>query len=145
MPSWKLALREDRKSPQTIDAYTTGARLFLDRCDKNGHTPALDRNLVRVWVTHLLAGGAAPATARSRQMALKWFSAWLVDEGETDTDPLRDLKPPKLDTSVVNRLTDDDCARLIKVCQGKLFIDRRDEAIARLMLETGLRAGESSG
>jgi hypothetical protein len=29
LPSWKLALRADRKSPQTLDAYTTGVRLFL--------------------------------------------------------------------------------------------------------------------
>ena len=51
-----------------------------------------------------------------------------------------DLAPPKLDTTVVERLSDEQCAGLIKACQGKLFIDRRDEAIARLMIETGMRA-----
>jgi len=142
LPSWKLALLADRKSPQTIDSYTTGVRLFLQWCDQHGHAAALDRNMVRSWIADLLDGGAAPATARSRQMSLKRFSAWLVEEGEMDSDPLRDLKPPKLDTKVIERLTDDECARLVKACQGKLFIDRRDEAIARLMIETGLRAGE---
>ena len=73
------------------------------------------------------------------------ISAWLVEEDLVDADPLRDLTPPKLDTTVVERLSDDECAGLIKACQGKGFIDRRDEAIARLMIETGMRAREVIG
>jgi integrase len=34
---------------------------------------------------------------------------------------------------------------LIKVCTGKSFVDRRDEAIVRLMVETGMRCGEVLG
>ncbi len=142
LPSWKLALQADRKSRQTVEASTTGVRLFLEWCEQNGHPPALDRTLVRTWVTSLLDGGAAPATARTRQMALKRYSAWLLEEDETDSDPIRDLKPPRLDVKVVEGLTDAECAALIQACQGKDFIDRRDEAIARLLIETGMRAGE---
>lgn len=145
LPSWKLALQADRKSRQTVDAYTTGVRLFLEWCAAHGHAPALDRTTVRTWVTSLLDGGAAPATARTRQMALKRFSAWLLDEGEIDVDPIRDVKPPKLDVKVVEGLTDEQCAALVKACQGREFIDRRDEAVARLLIETGMRAGEVLG
>lgn len=145
LPSWTLALQADRKSRQTVDAYTTGVRLFLRWCESNGHPPVLDRTLVRSWVTDLLDGGAAPATARSRQMSLKRYSAWLLEEDETDTDLIRDIKPPKLDAKVVQGLTDDQCAALVKACQGKEFIDRRDEAVARLLIETGMRAGEVLG
>ena len=110
LPSWKLALTADRKSPQTIDAYTTGVRLFLSWCAERGHDAVLERHQVRGWVSDLLAAGAAPATARTRQMALKRFSAWLVAEDLADADPLRELAPPKLDATVVERLTDDECA-----------------------------------
>ena len=82
--------------------------------------PRWTAHLVRGWVTDLLAGGAAPATARTRQMALKRFSAWLVDEDELDADPLRDLAPPKLDTTVIERLTDDECAGLIEGVPGQV-------------------------
>jgi site-specific recombinase XerD len=75
-------------------------------------------------------------------MALRRYGAWLADEGEIDGNPLQDLKPPKLDTKVTDALTDDELKRLIKACSGKDLIDRRDEAIVRLMSETGLRAGE---
>lgn len=143
--SWVLALKADRKSPATIESYLIGLRLFLDWCDQHGHTAAVDRGLVRAWVADLLANGAEPATARARQMALKRFSAWLEEEGEIDRDDLATLRPPKMDVKVVNRLTDEQCAAFIKACQGRLFIDRRDEAIVRLLLETGLRAGEALG
>jgi site-specific recombinase XerD len=145
MASWKLSLRADRKSPQTIDAYLIGVRLFLEWCEKNDRTPALDRNLVREWVSHLLDSGAAPATARSRQMALKRFAAWALEEGEIDTNELASLKPPKLDTKVVECLTEGQLGDLVKACSGREFIDRRDEAIVRLMAETGMRAGELLG
>ena len=50
-------------------------RLFLECCEDKGHTPVLQRPVVRTWVKELLDGGAAPATARTRQMALKRYSA----------------------------------------------------------------------
>ena len=46
---------------------------------------------------------------------------------------------------MVEGLTDQQCADLVKACQGKEFIDRRDEAVARLLIETGMRAGEVLG
>lgn len=145
LPSWKLALQADRKSRQTVDAYTTGVRLFLEWCADTGAAPVLDRTTVRTWVTALLDGGAAPATARTRQMALKRYSAWLREEDEIEVDRIRDLAPPKLDVKVVEGLTDEQCAALVKACQGKEFIDRRDEAVTRLLVETGMRAGELLG
>ncbi|ORW51373.1 recombinase XerD [Mycobacterium paraense] len=89
--------------------------------------------------------GAEGNTARSRDLALKRYAAWLVDEGELSVNPLLGLKPPKADHKVVNALTDDELKRLIKACNGKSFQDRRDEAIVRLMAETGMRASEVIG
>ena len=143
LPSWIVSLKADRKSAQTIDSYKRGVRLFIEWCQANDLTPALDRPTVRAWVAHLLAQGAEPNTARSRQMALKRYSAWLEEEEEIDRDDLAALKPPKLDVKVVDRLTDEQCGALVKACAGKEFIDRRDEAVLRLMLESGLRAGEA--
>lgn len=140
--SWQLQLRAERKSPQTIKAYGDGVRLFLAWCERSGTPPALDRRTVSAWIAHLLDTGAEPATARSRQLALRRFSAWLAEEGETARDELVGLKPPKLDSKVVDALTDEQLAALIKACAGKGFRDRRDEAIVRMMAETGVRSEE---
>lgn len=145
LPSWELALRAERKAPQTIKGYGDGVRSFLRWCAEQGHSPALDRTLAKMWVADLLDAGAEPATARARQLGLRRFAVWLEEEGEIDQDPLLGLKAPKLDQKVTESLTDDELRRLIKACVGKEFRDRRDEAIVRMMAETGMRAGEVVG
>lgn len=79
---------------------------------------------------------------RSRQLGIRRFSAWLVEEGEIDADGLLGLKVPKLDTKVYQPLTDVQIKALLKACAGTEMRDRRDEAIVRFMVETGARAGE---
>lgn len=140
--SWELALRSDRKSRETIKSYLAGVNQFLAWCAAEGQAPELTKPLVRAFVAHLLEHGAEPATARARQLSLRRFSAWLEEEGEIDTDPLLGLKAPKLDTKVTQCLDDEQVRALIKACAGKELRDRRDEALVRLMVETGMRAGE---
>lgn len=143
--SWTLHLRAERKSPQTIKSYTDGVRLFLAWCARTGTDPHLSRRTVSAFTADLLDADAAPATARNRQLALRRFSAWLTEEGELERDDLLGVKPPKLDAKVVPSLDEDQLAALIKACVGKEFRDRRDEAIVRLMAETGLRSEEVIG
>ena len=145
LPSWELSMRAERKSASTITNYARGVRSFLRWCADNGHSPALDKTLAKMWVADLLDAGAEPATATARQLGLRRFSAWLEDEGEIPDDPLLGLRSPKIDKKVTDSLTDDELRRLIKACAGKDFRDRRDEAIVRLMAETGMRAGEVVG
>jgi site-specific recombinase XerD len=142
LPSWQLALRAERKSPATLATYSEGVRGFLRWCANTGTTPQLTKATVQAFTAGLLESGAEAATARTRHMALRRFAAWLADEGELDANPLLGVKPPKLDTKVTEALTDDELKRLIKACSGKDLVDRRDDAIVRLMAETGLRAGE---
>lgn len=145
LPSWQLALRAERKSPATIASYTEGVNAFLRWAERVGTAPEITKTTVQAFTADLLDAGAEAATARARHMALRRFAAWLADEGEIDENPLLNVKPPKLDAKVVDALSDDQLRRLIKACEGKRLIDRRDEAIVRLMAETGLRAGELIG
>jgi site-specific recombinase XerD len=141
--SWELALRAERKSPQTVKSYGDGVRRFLAWCHERSREPALDRATVAAFIADLLDQGAEATTARSRQLALRRFSAWLAEEGEIPRDELVGAKPPKIDAKIVEPLSDDQLRALLKACLGlDPFRDRRDEAIVRIMLETGLRAGE---
>jgi site-specific recombinase XerD len=142
LSSWKLAMRAERKSPATIASYTEGVLAFLRWAKAADVAPQITKYTVQAFTADLLDSGAQAATARSRHMALRRFAAWLAEEGELDANPLLGVKPPKLDNKVVEALSDDQLRLLIKACAGKEFIDRRDEAIVRLMVETGLRAGE---
>ena len=145
LPSWHLALRAERKAAGTIKTYSDGITAFLRWCEAAGTPAELTKTTVQAFIADLLANGAEAATARARQLALKRFVAWLVDEGELDADPLLGMNQPQLDRKVVEALTDDELRGLIKACQGKSLKDRRDEALVRLMAETGMRAGEVIG
>jgi len=142
LPSWQLAMRAERKSPATVVSYTEGVLAFLRWSKAASVTPEITKSTVQAFTADLLDAGAQAATARTRHMALRRFAAWLAEEGELDANPLLGVKPPKLDSKVVDALTDEQLRLLIKACAGKGLIDRRDEAIVRLMAETGLRAGE---
>jgi site-specific recombinase XerD len=145
LPSWQLAMRAERKSDRTIKSYTEGVQVFLKWCESTGTKPELTMTTVQTYIADVLDRGAEAATALARQKALRRYAVWLADEGELDTNPLLGLKSPKQDRKVAEPLTDDELRRLIKACQGKTLRDRRDEAIVRLMAETGLRAGEVVG
>lgn len=67
------------------------------------------------------------------------FAAWLADEQEIDHDPFLDLTPPKIDTKVVERLTNEELRLMLKACAGDQLHDCRDEVRLRLLLETGMR------
>lgn len=142
LDSWLVALRSERRAPATLVAYERGVRQFIDWCAATGHPPDIERDAARQWIADLLDRGMEPTTARARQSALKRFSKWLVEEGERPGDPLLGLKPPRLDTKLVEPFTDDELRRLVATCKPGEFTDRRDEAILRLFLETGMRAGE---
>ncbi|MFF1725633.1 tyrosine-type recombinase/integrase [Streptomyces sviceus] len=142
LDSWVIHLAAERKSAQTLKTYGDGVRAFLRWAAATATPPVLDRPTVNAFVAALIEGGAESSTARSRQLSLRRFSAWLADEGEIDTDQLQNLKPPKLDVKVVDALNDDQLRALLKACAGPDLRDRRDAAIIRLMAETGARAGE---
>jgi site-specific recombinase XerD len=135
-------MRAERKSPATVTSYTEGVLGFLRWSEAANVAPEITKATVQAFTADLLHAGAQAATARTRHMALRRFAAWLAEEGELEANPLLGVKPPKLDQKVVDALTDEQLRLLIKACSGKELIDRRDEAIVRLMAETGLRAGE---
>lgn len=146
--SWLLSLRADRKSPQTIKAYSDGVRFYRSWCAGQGADP-LVRSSLREWVAELLEAGAQPSTARARQLAVRRFTAWLAEEGEIPADPFLGVKAPKLDSKVIEPLSDDELRALLRACAppkgatpAETLRHRRDEAILRFMLETGTRAGE---
>lgn len=145
LESWIIHLRAERKSPGTLRAYRTGVEAYLDWCTAEGLPEVLDRGQVRAWVTSLLDAGAAPGTANVRLSAVKIFGRWLVAEDELDVDPLAGIRPPKPDEDMIHPLTEPEIKALLATCKGTELRDKRDEAIVRFILETGVRAAECIG
>jgi site-specific recombinase XerD len=145
LDSWVVHLQAENRAQRTIKVYSTGLRQYRQYCVDNGLPEELDRKTVRAWIASLMEAGLEPATADVRLTAVKRYAAWLYDEDETDTNILLGLKAPKLGQKIVRPLSLDDIRALLAACRGKDLLARRDEAVIRLMLDTGLRAGELCG
>jgi site-specific recombinase XerD len=143
LSSWEINLLAENKSPTTITSYLRGVRLYLEWCERNEHAVELTRVQIQQYAAELIAAGKEANTVRLRLASLRQFARWLIAEGELPDDPLVGLKPPKIPTKLVHGLSDEQLRALLKACKGPSFRDKRDEAIVRLMAETGLRASET--
>lgn len=152
VPSWVIHLRAERKTDGTIDTYLKGIRAYLAWCEEQA-VPAVDRGSLKMWTTTLLGAGATASTARTRMMPVRYFVAWLVEEGEVEVNPFLGMKPPQLDQPVIPVLGEEQLRAMAAACAPPAgqrtglssLRHRRDEAIIRLLLETGVRAGECLG
>lgn len=145
--SWELHLRTERKSPATIDNYTSAVVRLTDYLDAQGmltDVTKLTREHVEAFIVHLL-DTRSPATAVNRYKALQQFFRWLDDEGEIDNSPMAKMSPPKLDEPEVPVVSLEDLRKLLDVCKGNTFEDRRDTALIRLMFDSGARLAEIAG
>jgi hypothetical protein len=86
-----------------------------------------------------------PLTALNRYRGLQAFFKWAVAEGELDACPMAGMNPPQIPDEPPPVLTDEELRRLLKSCEGRDFTDRRDAAILRLFLDTGVRVAEAAG
>jgi integrase len=104
----------------------------------------LTRKHVELFIADQLARWK-PATANNRYRGLQAFFAWAVAEGELEASPMAGMRPPQIPEVPVPVLTEDQLRRLLKACDGRDFAARRDTAIIRLLIDTGLRRGECAG
>ena len=92
-----------------------------------------------------LLGAHAASTAAVWFKSLQQLYGWLTAEEWIETDPMARLRPPKPTEKPVPVLSDNQLKTLLGACAGKEFADRRDEAIVRLFVDTGMRVSEMCG
>ena len=147
---WRLALTSERKSPATVALYLDAVGRYLDWA-KTRDLPPMLRTSLQTWITDMLHTGRSPSTARIRQQAVRRYAAWLHAVGYLDAAPFQGMTSPKLDQPVVDPLTVPQVRALLQTCWMDTAVDGdetrplrhvRDEAIIRLMAETGIRLSE---
>jgi site-specific recombinase XerD len=73
------------------------------------------------------------------------FFGYLLEEGEIGTHPMVHIRPPKVPEQPVPVLTEDQVRALLATTKGRGFLEVRDAAILRLLIDTGLRRAELTG
>ncbi len=92
-----------------------------------------------------LTDRASAATVAKHYRSLQQLFRWLVEDGEIPRSPMERMRPLAVPEQPVPVFTDDELGRLLAAAKGNTFENRRDTAILRLLIDTGVRAGEITG
>ena len=148
LESWGLSLYD--KAPRTQKHYRDEVQRFAAWLTANGRPAsapgdllAVRRQDVEAWLGAQRAAGIAQATMRNRWIALKNLYRWATAEGEVQENPIDRVNVAKPNPPAPDVLPEADLKRLLKACQGQDFYARRDLALVRIMLATGLRVSEA--
>ena len=87
-------------------------------------------------------GGLSPYTIHGYVRALKAFSSWLHEEGFTRQNTLVRLKRPKLPQPMIEILSDQEIADIVRTTNPACFLGARQHLMVLLLLDTGIRASE---
>jgi site-specific recombinase XerD len=146
--SWKLALEAERRAVRTVEQYEASLRLFNGWLVDHGRTTQADKvtaDDIREYASAELKAGKRPATVQTRLKALRVFFGWLVAEAELARSPMENVKPISIPEEPADVLTDTEITRLLKALEGQSFEQRRDLAIVRTFIDTGMRRSELAG
>ncbi len=134
----KLGLYERWLGPTAClaDVSITNVRSFIvelqERTTKNVNN--------KHWL--IKEGKLSSSYVQSFARALRAFATWLMEDGFTETNVLRTLKPPKIQQKVKEVLTDEEVQRLVAVFDQDEPFGARGFAMIWTLLDCGLRAAE---
>jgi site-specific recombinase XerD len=141
--SFTRSLRNANRSQRTIDSYMEAARLLAAFRPGMG-LDRMTRDDVEAFMTDQLAR-LRPTSAAVRFRALRRLYNWMVDEEILAVSPMAKMTQPQVPEQPVPILTEPDLTALLRVTSGKGFEQRRDHAIIRLFIDTGIRLHEMVG
>jgi site-specific recombinase XerD len=144
--SWRLDVEAKDLAASTVDAYGEALRELDEYLASQGlpcEVMAITRQDMQAFLRHLRDDRhLASTTRRTKFAALNVFFNWCLREGEVNLSPLAGVEPPKVVVQPVSVLTNEQIEALFVTCTGAAFIDRRDLAILRVMVATGMRRTE---
>jgi site-specific recombinase XerD len=164
---YRRSLARRGRSTQTESIYRKAFENFWRWHDQQGLPPdpaTVDSNIVNRWADALATMPATnngrvstvvdpatgdrvpkmlePSTRRLLWRNLRPFFSWYAREFDTD-NPFHRADPPGDDRpSPVPIVKVDDLRALLAVCSGRDFRSRRDNALIRVLIDTGARLGE---
>jgi integrase/recombinase XerC len=143
--SFRRHLPARNLSPKTERTYTDAAVLFGGFLTREGlpiALPAIRREHVEAFISDQLRR-YRPTTAHNRYRSLQAFFKWAVEEEMIETWPMARMKPPIVGEQLPPMLNDDQIRALLRSCaEDHTFAGRRDEALIRVLLDSGARRAE---
>jgi site-specific recombinase XerD len=145
--SFQRSLLAQNKSPKTVKSYMEAVRLldrYLNQQGMPNKLTSVGRDHIEAFIADQLDQWR-PATANNRYRSLQQFFKWAQEEGEIKASPMTNMKPPHVPEEPAPVISLEQLRRLLRNCEGRDFMDRRDMAIIRLLIDIGARRSELAG
>lgn len=140
-------LAAENRSPSTRVTYAAAIDLLTAFTAAAGmpELTELRREHIEAFLVDLGRRGQRPSTLANRYRSLQQFYKWLAEEGEIKVSPMAHMRPPHVPEEPPEVLRREELTALLATCDGTDFEDRRDTAILRLFLDSGIRLAEMAG
>ena len=139
---------EKRLAARTVELYALDLGKLLAFA---GTVPvgllAVQNAHVRRWVAQMHAGGRSGRGIALVLSGWRGFYAWLGREGLVASNPVLDIRAPKVGKPLPKALSVDDAVQLALFhnSSNNAWIEARDAALVELLYGAGLRVGELTG
>lgn len=151
-PDWERHLKAARKAESTVETYLKSVRIlikFLLRMGLPTTAAAIThKQLESVFIAmgdapnERTGKAVTPANVAKHFRHVQQFFKWLREtEEEIAVNPFDKLRPPHVVPPPIAVIPDEYMTKLLAACKGNSFEPRRDAAMIRCFLDTGVRAG----
>lgn len=137
-------------SANTVAAYRRDLAVYAAWLHAQGvqNVEEVGPATVSAYLAHLGSREDPPLTATSLARMLstvRGFHRFLLEEGTVEVDAARDIRPPKLPSTLPKAISVEQVAALLAATDGDELDDLRDKALLELMYATGARVSEAVG
>lgn len=152
LDSWVLALESENKSPNTIYSYSHTVRSLITWAGQDATTDITTAELrafLAAELTRVTRNGrvASPASAAIHHRNLRVFFGWLAAEEPSlvPDSPMTRVGKPAVPEKHKPPFSEEELRTLLTACSGQMLEDRRDHAIMRVLIDTGMRVSGLAG
>ncbi len=148
---WDRTLRAGNYPETTRYNYLLAAAQLGRYLDEHSPDPDADdaaQDPTEVTKAHVEAfqawmiGTRSAATALNKHKGLQQFFKWLVEDEAMVRSPMLRVRQPKTPQKLIPVMRDEDTKKVLDACKGKSFVNLRDEALIRMLYNTGARLSE---
>jgi site-specific recombinase XerD len=86
-----------------------------------------------------------PTYVAAQYRSIQQFWKWLAVEEIVEPNPFGKMTPPAAPPPMIPVIPDDAVSRLLATCKGRSFVELRDTAILRMLLDNGVRVSGLAG
>jgi integrase/recombinase XerC len=139
---------EKRLAARTVELYALDLRKLADFAVQAGvDLTQVHSAHVRRWIAQMHGGGRSGRGIALILSGWRGFYTWLGREGRVPSNPVQDVRAPKVAKPLPKALSVDDAVQLAAYREegDDPWLQARDAAITELLYSSGLRVSELTG